>query len=102
MHRIGVIHRINALGGGGQAEHHGDVFLGGVLLIVDSTFTFRYGASQCGSLNNIFLKAGRLFSVLVYIRRVMTTRRDCTKSTNHLPNTITMVVEPLAPPAAWI
>ena len=62
----------------------------------------RYGASQCGSLNNIFLKAGRLFSILVYIRRVTTTRRDGTKSTNHLPNTITMVVEPLAPPAAWI
>jgi hypothetical protein len=25
-----------------------------------------------------------------------------TKSTNHLTNTITMVMEPLAPPAAWI
>ena len=39
MHRIGVIHRINTVGGGGQAEHRGDDVLGGVLLIVDSTFS---------------------------------------------------------------
>ena len=28
--------------------------------------------------------------------------RNHTKSTNHLTNTITMVVKPLVPPAAWI
>ena len=28
--------------------------------------------------------------------------KNHTKSTNRLPNTITMMVEPLAPPAAWI
>ena len=32
----------------------------------------------------------------------MTTRQDHTKSTNNMTNTITMVVEPLTPPAVWI
>ena len=40
--------------------------------------------------------------ILVYIRRVLTTRQDRTKSTNNMTNSITMVVEPLATPAAWI
>jgi hypothetical protein len=30
------------------------------------------------------------------------TRRDGTKHTNHLTNTITMVVKPLSPSAVWI
>ena len=43
--------------------------------------------------------------LLVYIRRVTTTRRDGTKKPKkhkQQTNTITMVVEPLAPPAVWI
>jgi hypothetical protein len=73
---------------------------------------YRYGASQCGSLynalnptlglKNSFFKGGKVVLHTCLHTTVTTTRRDGTKSTNHLPNTITMVVEPLAPPVAWI
>jgi hypothetical protein len=55
-----------------------------------------YGVSLGGALCYINNPTIRLFSILVYIRRVTMTRRDGTKSTNNMTNNITIVVEPLA------
>ncbi len=42
------------------------------------------------------------FLVLVYTRRVTTTRQDRNTQHKHTANTTTMVVEPSTPPAAWV
>jgi hypothetical protein len=67
------------------------------------------GASQCGAQSNVFNPTLRLFShTCLHISR---TRLHTTSDENQMSrhkkhkqqtNTTTMVVEPLAPPAAWI
>jgi hypothetical protein len=54
-------------------------------------------ASQGGSLCNISQNVGRTRPT-----DESRIKKKHTKSTNHLTNTITMVVGPLAPPVAWI
>ncbi len=77
------------------------------LTLISATTTAQMNSSifESSDTRNKTLSALRwrqLINVLVYIRQVTTTRRDRTKSTNNMTNTITMVLEPLAPPAAWI
>jgi hypothetical protein len=61
-----------------------------------------YGASLGGSLCCINNPTKGYSLKLVYMRREMTTGQDGTKSKNNMTNNITIVVEPLAPPAVWI
>ncbi len=64
-----------------------------------------YGASQSGAQSNTIYLILRYVAVHIYIQRPWLRShklQDCTKSTNNLANTITMVAEPLTPPAVWI
>ncbi len=68
----------------------------------------RYGASQCRAQSNTFnliLRSCCHTFFIFYMQRPWLTSHklwDCIKSSNDFPNTITMVAEPLAPPAASI
>jgi len=56
-----------------------------------------------GGISNTPLTLSYVYHVVhVYLQWVRTSRRDRKISTNNLTNTITMVVDPLAPPAVWI
>jgi len=66
-------------------------------------FQSRYGASLGGPLCNIYDPTlGLYILVLVYIRRVMMTRRVRNTQHKDLTNTITMVMEPPTPLLVWI
>ncbi len=60
------------------------------------------GSSLGGSLSHTRNPILGYQVALVYTRQDITTRQDCTKNTNNMTNTTTMVVKLLAPPVVWI